>query len=81
MDQLRAEQAAIRKKLETIKQQRSSDARELNNMRSERDNTTEELETTRKTLEDVAILRDNAEQLLHQVGTAAAGGVVWCGVL
>lgn len=69
VDQLRAEQVTLKRKLETIKHQRSADARELSNMRTERDNTAETLESTRKTLEDVAALRDTAEQALHQVGT------------
>ena len=72
VDQLRAEQVTLKRKLETIKQQRSADARELSNMRTERDNTAEALESTRKTVEDVAALRDTAEQALHQVGTGPA---------
>jgi chromosome segregation ATPase len=69
-DKMMSKHVELKKKLDAIIHQRSLDARELSSMKNKLDTSLEDLESTRKTMEEIASARDRAEQDLHQVRSA-----------
>ena len=68
-DKMMSRQIELKKKLDAIISQRSLDAKELSNMKTNLDQALDELQSTRTTMEEIANSRDRAEQELHQVET------------
>ena len=75
-DKMMSKHVELKKKLDAIIHQRSLDARELSSMKNKLDTSLEDLESTRKTMEEIASARDRAEQDLHQVSTNYTVSVV-----